>query len=475
MANFGVKQKLFWRLRASEKRIILIMGDGFCSILALFLALLLWARETDEWLGFSWEFLLERPPAWYYLLPVLWILLLSGLYDVRKASKVMETIGGIAMSALLSSSIYLLIFFLAERGTLPRLGVALFFIGSAFFTLIWRLIYIQVFNAPRFLRRVIIVGAGNSGRTMAKIAKNSWPVPFYLVGFVDDDPDKTGIEVEGFPVLGNGKELLTIVEEKEISDIIFAITKEMNPSMLDSVLLAEEKGIEVTTMPIIYEEIMGRVPIFLLQTDWVLRSLVDQAHVNRFFEIGKRVIDILGGLIGGVFLIVLFPFISLFIKLDSSGPIIYRQIRLGKNGKEFTIIKFRTMIIDAEKDGKARPAIEHDERITKIGGLLRKSHLDELPQVINILNGEMSLVGPRSERPEIVEKYQKQIPFYRARLFVKPGLTGWAQVNYGYASDAEQNSIKLEYDLYYIKHRDLMLDISILFQTVGSVIGLKGR
>jgi lipopolysaccharide/colanic/teichoic acid biosynthesis glycosyltransferase len=148
---------------------------------------------------------------------------------------------------------------------------------------------------------------------------------------------------------------------------------------------------------------------------------------------------------------------------------------LGKNGKEYKIIKFRTMHLDAEKDGKPIPASDNDKRITRIGKFLRKSHIDEIPQFLNILKGDMSLVGPRPERPLIVEELQKEVPFYRARLLVKPGLAGWAQINYGYASQVEENAIKLEYDLYYIKHRNIILDISILFQTVSSVVGLRGR
>lgn len=163
------------------------------------------------------------------------------------------------------------------------------------------------------------------------------------------------------------------------------------------------------------------------------------------------------------------------ILLDSGRPVLYLQERLGKNGRVYKIIKFRTMKLDAEKDGVARPATQNDQRATRFGRLLRRSHLDELPQIINILKGEMSWVGPRSERPEIIQNLEKEIPFYRARLFVKPGLTGWAQVNYGYAAGAEENSVKLEYDLYYIKHRNLGLDILILLRTVGNVLGLKGR
>ncbi len=325
------------------------------------------------------------------------------------------------------------------------------------------------------MRRVLIVGAGNAGMTLVKIVKDNYPPPFFLVGLIDDDPNKIGTELQGFHILGGSSDLLEIIDEKEVSDVIFAITGKMNPKMLDALLAAEENGIEITTLPVMYEEIMGRVPIFLLESDWVLRSFVDQSHISRFYEIGKRALDIFGGLIGVAFLIILLPFISLAILISGRGPVFYRQVRLGKNGKEYKIIKFRSMNIDAEIDGQAKPAEENDERITSIGRLLRKSHLDELPQFLNILKGDMSLVGPRSERPMIINYLQNAIPFYRARLFVKPGLTGWAQVNFGYASSIEDNAIKLEYDLYYIKHRNLTLEISILFQTFGAVIGLRGR
>lgn len=475
MASIGLKQRLFWRLRQGERKFILLTGDVTSSFIAMFLALFFWARGPDEWLNFSWQFLVERPPTWFYFLPVLWILLLSGMYDLRKANKYMETISGIAMSTLLSGSVYLFIFFLATPKTLPRFGVAVFFIVSAVITLIWRLLYIQIFTAPAFMRRVLIVGAGNAGMTLVNIVKENYPPPFFLVGLIDDDPKKIGTELLGFHILGGSSDLLEIIEEKEVSDVIFAITGKMNPEMLDALLAAEENGIEITTLPVMYEEIMGRVPIFLLESDWVLRSFVDQSHISRFYEIGKRALDIFGGLIGVAFLIVLLPFISLAILFSGRGPVFYRQVRLGKNGKEYKIIKFRSMNIDAEIDGKAKPAEENDERITSIGRLLRKSHLDELPQFLNILKGDMSLVGPRSERPMIINYLQNAIPFYRARLFVKPGLTGWAQVNFGYASSIEDNAIKLEYDLYYIKHRNLTLEISILFQTFGAVIGLRGR
>ncbi len=475
MANSNLKGKLIWRLRPSERKVILILGDILSAIIALIIALLLWSIEPKEWLTFSWQFIIERPPTWYYVLPLLWVILLSGLYDRRKSEKISGTIAGIAMAVFLSGILYLFVFFLAAPNSLPRLGVALFIIGSAILTLVWRLIYIAIFSAPSFMRRVLIVGAGNAGSTLVKIVKQSWPIPFHLIGLIDDDYDKKGSDLLGYPILGGSEELLSIIEREEISDVVFAISGNLNNTLLDALLTAEENGIDVTTMPIIYEELMGRIPIYLLQNDWLLRSFVDQMHINRFYELGKRLLDILGGLFGILIFINLFPFIGISILSSGWGPIIYKQVRCGKNGKQFNILKFRSMMNNAEKDGMPLPAVENDTRVTNIGRFLRKSHLDELPQFINILKGEMSLVGPRSERPLIIEELKLNIPFYRARLFVKPGLTGWAQVNFGYAANLEDNATKLEYDLYYIKHRNLLLDISILFQTFGSVIGLRGR
>jgi lipopolysaccharide/colanic/teichoic acid biosynthesis glycosyltransferase len=161
--------------------------------------------------------------------------------------------------------------------------------------------------------------------------------------------------------------------------------------------------------------------------------------------------------------------------IDDGFPIFYSQTRFGRGGQPYQIIKFRTMSRDAEADGQPRWAREDDERATRVGRLLRKTHLDELPQFMNVLRGEMSLVGPRAERPELVEYFQKHIPFYRARLLVKPGITGWAQINYGYASSIEETIVKLENDLYYIIHRSLFMDFIILLRTPSTVFGFRGR
>ncbi len=463
-----------WRLRTSERRTILILGDLFIASLSLLIALYFWAQK-DAWLKFSWEFLRTRPPFWYFLLPIIWMVMLIELYDIRRSANMGDTIKGIFIACILSVLIYLIVYFSSDPNSLPRWGVAVFLVAVALLTLLWRFLYIRIFTAPMFLRKVLIVGAGKAGCSLVKEIKSARPSPFLLMGLIDDDPNKAALDTEGYKVIGMSTDLLEKVKQLEITDIILAISGEMNPALFQKLVEAEELGIEVSTVPFVYEELFGRVPVMLLQSDWLLRSFFDQSHVNNFYEITKRFFDIVSGIIGIVIMVILFPFISLFILISDGTPIIFKQERLGKNGTPYTIAKFRTMRKDAEADGVARMASEDDKRVIFLGKFLRKSHLDELPQFINILKGEMSLVGPRAERKEFVDQLQKKIPFYRARLFVKPGLTGWAQVHQRYAATTEESGIKLEYDLYYIKERTFLLDLNILIRTIGAVLGLKGR
>jgi exopolysaccharide biosynthesis polyprenyl glycosylphosphotransferase len=463
-----------WRLKPGERRFMLLVGDLIVAYVALFFSLYIWARG-DAWLSFSLEFLKQRPALWYWLMPLFWLLMLVELYDVRRSNHRNETLRGVAVAAIIGIVLYSLVYISSEPKTLPRTGVAVFIVVTTVLTILWRLLYISVFTAPAFMRRVLIIGAGKAGTTLAQVVKATWPPPFHLVGLIDDDPQKAGIQIEGFSVLGDSSYLLKIIAEQKISDLVLAISGEMNSSMFQAILDAEEQEVEVTTMPVVYEEIMGRVPIFLLEADWIIRSFVDQSHTNAFYEITKRLMDIIGGLIGTLVLAVLFPFIGLAIVLETGFPIIFIQKRLGKNGRDYRILKFRTMGQDAEKDGQPQVTKENDTRITKVGWFLRKTHLDEWPNFINVLRGEMSLVGPRAERSELVENLQEKIPFYRARLLVKPGITGWAQVNFGYAATVEDTAIKLEYDLYYIKHRNLMMDLVILLRTFGTMVGFRGQ
>ncbi|MEN6579223.1 MAG: sugar transferase [Anaerolineaceae bacterium] len=463
-----------WRLQPSEQRFLLISGDILAGIIALFFALYLWA-SGDSWMQFSMEFLETRPETWFYFLPLIWVLMLVELYDLNKASNLTATLKGIGLAVLISTFLYLIIYFAMPPNTLPRRGVALFIVFVAFFTLIWRLVYIRLFTAASKQRRVLIVGAGKAGTTLANAIADINPHPFNVIGLIDDDPSKLGTEVRGYTIVGDHTAMLDIIRDKEITDLILAISGQMNHGMFQNLLIAQEKGIQFSTMSDTYESLTGRVPIGMLEADWVIRSFVDRAPTSGFYRLFKRLMDLIITLVALVFLIVLYPIIGLFILVDSGKPILYKQERLGRGGNPYTIYKFRTMKNNSDMEKEALVTSTNDPRITRFGKFMRKVHLDELPQVINVLKGEMSWVGPRSERSELVAVFQNEVPFYRARMLVKPGITGWAQIHQVYAETIEETAVKLEYDLYYIEHASFMMDIIILLRTFGAVLGFKGR
>jgi lipopolysaccharide/colanic/teichoic acid biosynthesis glycosyltransferase len=227
-------------------------------------------------------------------------------------------------------------------------------------------------------------------------------------------------------------------------------------------------------MPDLYERLTQRVPVEHVNQEWVLEATDGFTAVGRMEQMFRRLLDLILGALGLLVLGVLLPFVALAIKLDDGGSLFYRQVRAGRAGKSFDVLKFRTMCPGAEADGKPKWATEDDHRITKVGRFLRKTRLDELPQVMNVLRGEMHVVGPRPERPTFITKLEEKIPFYRTRLVVKPGLTGWAQINYGYGNSVKDSLVKLQFDLYYIRHRSIGLDLYVIFKTLGVVLRGSG-
>jgi lipopolysaccharide/colanic/teichoic acid biosynthesis glycosyltransferase len=227
-------------------------------------------------------------------------------------------------------------------------------------------------------------------------------------------------------------------------------------------------------MPVLYEDLTGRVPVEHIGDHWEVALPLDAAEGRGVYRVLRRGGDVLLALLGGVVLLLVLLPVALFYRRESPGPVLYRQLRVGRGGRPFMLLKLRTMVDDAEPDGPvwARP---DDPRVTRLGRWLRRTRLDELPQVVNILRGEMSVVGPRPERPEFVAELAQEIPFYRARHVVRPGLTGWASIHMGYAASAEEALEKLQYDLYYIKHQSPALDLYIMLRTVGVMLRLGGR
>lgn len=463
-----------WRLRLGERRTLVVFGDLFAAATALAIGILTWLVADIEKLTLR-QFLENRLQWWFFLLPVIWIILLTDSYDPRKTDDVRKTFRAVSAAALIGLGAYMAVYFTSEPNSLPRRGVAVFLLIGYLLTLLWRLLYIKIFTAPRFMHRVLLVGAGSTGQALLSVITSLYPPPFYLVGLIDDDPEKQGQEFMKYPVLGSSATLQDIIAREGVSDIIVAISGFMQSRMFQALLDAQTRGVQITRMPVAYEELLGRVPVQHLEADWILRNFVDEARVGAFYRMGKRLMDLLGGLVGVAILVVIGPFITLAILLEDGAPVVFQQERAGKGNIPYRILKFRTMVKDAEKSGGPQLARENDDRATRVGRILRKTHLDEWLQFINVLKGEMSLVGPRPERPEFVQHFQEEIPFYRGRLLVKPGIAGWAQIHFDYAATMEEMVMKLEYDLYYIKHRNLWMDTIILLRTIATIIGFRGR
>jgi exopolysaccharide biosynthesis polyprenyl glycosylphosphotransferase len=315
--------------------------------------------------------------------------------------------------------------------------------------------------------RWVIVGAGWAGKTIAAALASR---NIEIVGFVEDNPAAETVAIavgEGeraVPILGSSKDLVGIIQKHGASHVVIAITHNRSDNVLRQTVKCFEAGIPVYEMPDLYAHILHKIPVEHVKHQWIIPHLsAPKSNVYKFFhDTGSYLISLFGFLF---LFLPLYPFIAAGIKIVSPGPVLYSQERVGKRGAVFTLFKFRTMVENAE-NGKAQWAQEGDVRITSIGRFLRKFRLDELPQFINVLKGDMSLIGPRPERPEFVDALAQQIPFYSYRHLVRPGITGWAQVNYYYGNSKADALEKLQYDLFWIKNRSFWLDLQIIFKSI---------
>jgi exopolysaccharide biosynthesis polyprenyl glycosylphosphotransferase len=437
----------------------------------------------------EWQ-LLSNHPIWLIYLNALWLFVgyFFQIYNLETAGKLKTSLRSIWGAGLVSLLIYSFTPYLT-----PVLSPSRFpFYVSIFFPLflltIVRSVYGWIFSRNIFNRKVLIIGAGWAGRIISKAIIDHGSHVYEVVGFMDDDPEKIGktIEVEvdevvedqeskiQIPVLGGRENLTELITEKNISTVVLAITRGVSGEMLQLITDSLQQGIEILPMPVLYEELTGKVPVEHIGDQWSVSIPLDHPGTGAVWHLSKRIFDLIWSMIGFLGLILIFPLISLAIILDTPGPILYSQERMGRNGKVFKVYKFRSMVTDAEQSGPVW-AEENDPRITRVGKLLRKTHLDEFPQFVNILKGDMSVVGPRPERPEFIADLAQEIPFYRVRLAVKHGMAGWGLIHQGYGSSQEDALDKLQYDLYYIKHQSLWLDFYILLRTIFDAVTLGGR
>ena len=469
-------------LQLAERRVLLIVVDLAMAALAVLFALWIWTLR-DPRLSFSLPFILSQI-HWFLILTALWLLSasLNDFYNLRLAADLRSVWLVLLRITGLVFLIYVAAYFVSPRQSLPR-GVVLYHCAATFGSVgIWRTIYGVLLGHSFFRRRAMVIGAGQAGRAIVQAIEENLPSEYQLVGYIDDDPSKQGQVIEGVPIIGSRWDMLSLVKEKDVSEIILASSARsltvaahtVHGELIRAIMDCQEQGVQITLMPLLYEEITGRVPVEHVGDDWSLVLPLDHAASGSFWPFFKRTLDILISGMGLIILALLFPILALAIHIDSPGPIFYTQERVGKGGRTFRLFKFRSMIPGAEESG-AVWAEENDPRVTRVGRFLRRTMIDELPQLINVLRGEMSIVGPRPERPIFAHQLADQIPFYRARHAVKPGMAGWALVNYGYSSSVRDALVKLQYDLYYIKHQSIYLDLLILSKTIGAMISFKGR
>jgi sugar transferase (PEP-CTERM system associated) len=336
----------------------------------------------------------------------------------------------------------------------------------------WRLLFNTVTRRFRLEERILVVGTGETARKVTRQILDQRDFAYRIVGFIDNDPRRVGERIVNPGIIGTPDDMTRLIREHQVDRIVVGLADRRGRLPIDELLRAKMSGVRVEDATTTYERVTGKILIDDLRPSWLIFS--DGFRVSRLTRWMKRAIDLV---LSVALAVVSAPFMlltAIAVALESGFPVLYCQERVGENGRRFTLCKFRSMRTDAEQGGTPVWATDGDSRVTRVGRFIRKTRLDELPQLWNVVRGDMSFVGPRPERPFFVDELARQIPFYQQRHAVKPGLTGWAQVKYRYGSTIEDATEKLRYDLYYIKHLSVFFDLTIVFDTVKVVLFRKG-
>ncbi len=468
------------RLRFSERRLLLAILDLLMVNLALYGALALHPLLSGPAAHEPHQF------VWYIVLSATWLVVGSALdvYDLARAANLSRSLWAAGGAAVVACGVYLLLPLVTPALASRRAYALLLPTFATGGVILWRGAYAKAFTQPLFRHTMLVIGAGQAARVLAQAVAGKdgdgavgLATGHEILGFVDDDAAKQGQMIEGARVLGTRDDLLRLVHMMRPDELVVAISDlgSLHEDLFQAILRCWEAGIPVTTMPDMYEHVMTRVPVE--HAGRMLHVVVPLGHAASFrlYLLARRLAEVLVALVGCLVVASVVPLVWLVNRLTSPGDVFYRQERVGEGGRTFHVVKFRSMVMDAEKRSGAVWARRNDDRITPAGRLLRKMRIDELPQFWNVLRGDMSLIGPRPERPEFVDQLAQEIPFYRMRHAVRPGITGWAQVKYGYGASVEDSLIKLQYDLYYIKHEGLYMDLLILLRSVQVVLGMQGQ
>jgi exopolysaccharide biosynthesis polyprenyl glycosylphosphotransferase len=424
------------------RQIFLFLGDIIFLYFSLFLALFFGFFKNFSWQIF-FDHLLPFSILYFFWLIIFYIF---GLYDLHLIKTSFNFYSRLSLALLFSlflaiTFFYLIPFFGISPKTNLLLNVLIF--GTLFFG--WRKIFYFLFS-KYFLKRVAILGENSLAKEIAKEIAEKPNLGYKLVKFFNENSD-----------------LSSEIKKEKIDTLILAKNLEKDSKLTENLYQCLSSKVEFLDLAKASEILAEKIPLSFLNQIWFLENLKEKEK-----ELYEKIKEILDKILAFLILLLSLPFwlpIAFFIKIEDRGPIFYLQERVGKNKKTFFLIKFRSMKKEAEKESGAIWAKKEDPRVTKVGKFLRRFYLDELPQMLNILKGDLSLVGPRPERPEFVKKLEKEIPHYNLRHLIKPGFTGWAQLKFRYSRSIEDSLEKFQYDLYYLKNRSLFLDLGILLKT----------
>jgi len=445
--------------------VILLIGD----VILWYSALLITLGIRYQTLNIERFWQIHKMP--FTIVFILWALLfyIVGLYDWRAYIFNRRTQEKLFQGVALAGAIALTLFYLVPAfGIAPKTNLLIHLLISAGLLVLWRRLMSNFISRASRIP-TLFIGFSAETKELIELFTNNMHLGYEASIVMTENQPQSPLPITHFLI---DHQLPKIVREHKIGLVVAGSNIKSNKDFVQMLYGIFPTGVGFVDMAGFYENIIGKIPLSLISEVWFLENIAGAQ--KRIFKFFKRSFDVISAIPLGLLTLSLSPFIALAIKLESSGPILFRQGRVGEQGKTFTLIKFRTMITDAERNG-AQWATENDHRVTRIGKILRKTRLDELPQIWNILKGDMSFIGPRPERPEFIENLKKEIPFYDMRHLIQPGLSGWAQINFPYGSSVKDAMEKLQYDLYYIKNRSVILDLSIALKTLAVMFSQKGR
>lgn len=398
------------------------------------------------------------------------------MYNLQVASNQLQMMKSILLTSFTTALLYLLTPILTPVLPLNRIQIILFFGGVFFPLLAWRLFYQRFLASHRFEKRAILLCNPDDCDELVNTLQEINPHYKVVAVFLLDGTRKTDYTSKSIQTELEQDTLIDFALANSISEIVVATvrTEGLTPTVFKQIMVLLDKGFTIRDYTQVYESNTFRIPMQHFNTDFYRYFPFSRSNSNQLYLAFVKIVELLLSLIGLAITVVLLPFVFIGNSIGNKGSLFYAQTRVGKNGVPFEIYKLRTMRSDAEQNG-AVFSTKNDTRITPFGNFLRKARIDELPQFLNILKGDMAFIGPRPERPYFVAQLAAVMPFYETRHAVKPGLTGWAQVNYSYGESIEESLIKLQYDLYYIKRRSIFLDLSIIIKTFSTVLFYRGQ